>query len=213
MPIASLMNGEGIMPQLEYDQSAKTKIYCIPRKKTASSSNETLVFETQAFFAYHHVNAFEDNDNIVLDMLAYESASMANGAHGFLYLGNMESVQLRNKQERESNVWRFHLNTNEKSSTNVSPEKLILKDSETGNIFGLELATVSPKFQGLKYQYCYGFNGFYRGDIENGSFMEWSLVKQDLSENTYQLWHEECKLVLLLIHYCNTLTCLILITL
>lgn len=182
------------MSQLRFDEFDNTKIYCIPRNKTGHLPEDVKVFETQAFFAYHHVNAFEiHNGEIVLDILAYEDASMANGENGFLYLKNMESDFLRIQQERESSVWRFRLNANDAKSSFIYPTKLVLKDTETNSVFGLELATISPDFQGCEYQYCYGFNGFYRGDVKNGTYMEWSLVKQDVVHNTYSLWYEECK--------------------
>ena len=147
-------------------------------------------FETQAFFAYHHVNAFEVNSELVLDVLAYENAGMANGKHGFLFIDNMKNEQTRMKQEREGSVWRFRLNLEDEHTSYVIPEKKILNDERTRKFIGFELATVSPDYQSCEYRYCYGFNGFCHGNVSN-SFMDWSLVKQDVSNGSFQIWFEE----------------------
>jgi len=187
-----MISGKGFLSQLQFDAVSTTKIICFPKNEI---NQDPIMFETQAFFSYHHVNAFEyhDSSSVILDILAYEDGSMANSQHGFLYLKNLMSDEMRKKQIREGNVWRFHLDVSETRTRIVKPEKKVLTDSKTGMNFGFELPTVSPAYIGKEYRYCYGFNGFFMGDVEHGSFMEWSLVKQDLNSSKYQVWHEECE--------------------
>ena len=138
-----MISGKGFLSQLQFDATSTTKIICFPKNEI---NRDPIMFETQAFFSYHHVNAFEhhDSSSVILDILAYEDGSMANSQHGFLYLKNLMSDETRKKQIREGNVWRFHLDVAESRTRMVTPEKKVLTDSKTGMSFGFELPTVSP---------------------------------------------------------------------
>ena len=62
-----------------------------------ASGRHCGTFETDAFFCFHHVNAFERGGELVLDLCAYEDSSVIDS----LYLdetgprGNLPSVELR----------------------------------------------------------------------------------------------------------------------
>ena len=189
LDFASMTNTEkGILQTCQYDPTAKSLIHVFDLKGQPGSS-PVATFETEAFFHYHHVNAYEDNNKIVLDILAYPNGDQATSEDGFLLMENMLSEERRLRKVRESSLWRWELDLSEGASREVVPDKKIMRDDETGLEYGLELATVSPKVQSKPYRYAYGFNGFYRG---TKGFLDWSIVKQDVVDGSRNgLWHEE----------------------
>jgi len=185
-----LANGSGFLPQLQFNSSSPATIHVF--SLNIGSMEPIATFETQAFFAYHHVNAYDDSNSIVLDILAYENGDIANNLHGFLYMDNMNNKDDRIKQVREANVWRFHLPMNSPNNRFVIPKKtsFTLLDPDGDNFsFGFELATVSPRVQGRYYRYCYGFSGHYKGSED---FLDWAIVKQDVQTGEGNaVWYEE----------------------
>lgn len=185
----SLANGSGFLSNLRFNSTSSTKIHVFSLASDIPTE-PVATFETQAFFAYHHVNAYEDSssNSIVLDILAYENGDIANSPHGFLYMGNMKNKSDRVKQVREANVWRFHLRMDKHQDRFVTPIKKEFNLSDGGS-FGFELATVSPLVQGSFYRYCYGFSGHYKG---NEDFLDWAIVKQDVQTGKGNaVWYEE----------------------
>ena len=187
----TLLSGKGFMETLVFDSTRPTIIHVFALDGT--TFGPIASFETPAFFAYHHVNAYEDSTNhttIVLDILAYETASMINGPHAFLYMANMMTEQGRNHQERDATVWRWTLELmTQPIGGRITPEKLEMMDQDTGLRYGMELATVSPLVQGKPYRYCYGFTGFYRGQP---GYLDWSIVKKDIHDTCQnKIWFEE----------------------
>ena len=65
-------------------------------------------FEAPAMFAYHHVNAFEDNEagQIVLDITGYDTPDIATSAHAFAYIHNMLDRAAREKQVKDGRCYR-----------------------------------------------------------------------------------------------------------
>ena len=61
-------------------------------------------FEAPPCWAYHHVNAYEDGFNVILEIIAYNDAAMINGPHAYLYIENMKSEKNRMKQAMEGNL-------------------------------------------------------------------------------------------------------------
>jgi len=186
----AIASGSGFLSQLRFDSSSSSKIHVFSLA-SETPMEPVATFETQPFFAYHHVNAYEDSssNSIVLDILAYENGDIANSAHGFLYMNNMQTKSDRVQQVRESNIWRFHLPMQKNQYERfVTPTKtsFILSD---GDSFGFELATLSPLVQGWYYRYCYGFSGHYKGKED---FLDWAIVKQDVqSGKGNAVWYEE----------------------
>ena len=170
----TLLSGKGFLEELVFDPTESAKIHVFPLNGTGP----IVSLETPAFFAYHHVNAYEKDDRtIILDMLAYENANMINGPHGFLYMDNMMTARGRSQQVRDAHIWRWKLDL-------MTPNMCVMP--EKTNECTMELATVSPLVQGKSYRYAYGFTGFHQP-----GFMDWAIVKQDLEGNGNGFWYEE----------------------
>jgi len=173
-----------ILPTLEYDttQNAKICLFDLQQAKPVQ------IFETEPFWSYHHVNAYEEGSKVILDLIGYDTPAIANGPHGYLYTDNMKTKETRLRQEREGSVWRFTMDL-EGDSRSVIPEKKIVYCPSTGLPYSMELISVSPECLGKPYRYVYGFTGFYEG---KPGYMDWAIVKQDVVEDKLVgVWHEE----------------------
>jgi torulene dioxygenase len=188
----SLSSGLGFLSQLQFESSCTTKIHVFSLASGQYPRDPVATFETQPFFAYHHVNAYEDHvsNSIVLDILGYDNGDIANSPHGFLYMENMKNRNDRIKQVREANVWRFSLDLNANGHYVVPKKsKFSVSGENEGESYGFELATVSPLVKGNNYRYCYGFTGHYKGSQD---FLDWAIVKQDVQTGEGNaVWYEE----------------------
>jgi len=67
----------GIAECIIYDESLPTRVHLIPRPASGTPSSEPRVFETDAFFSFHHANAFEDGSQVVIDTVAWDTISFS----------------------------------------------------------------------------------------------------------------------------------------
>ena len=173
-----------ILPNLEFDPSVNTRIHIFD----LNGEKPIQTFEAPPCWAYHHVNAYEDGSNVILDIIAYTDAANSNGPHAYLYMENMKTEENRMKQTMEGTLWRFAMDL-ESDSRKVEPEKNIVHNEETNLPTVMELICVSPECLGKPYRYVYGFTGFYKG---KPGYIDWALVKQDVAQNErHGVWHEE----------------------
>lgn len=125
------------------------------------------IAETEAFFAFHHINAFERDDAIVLDIAAYSDDDVIRG----LYLDNLRGdyYPTENAQFR-----RYRIPLNNGPATYETPF--------TANI---ELPRLNDAVTAREYRYAYGI-GLREGmrDFTN------QLVKLDLHTGSAATWYE-----------------------
>jgi carotenoid cleavage dioxygenase-like enzyme len=121
---------------------------------------------SDAFFAFHHVNAFEHGDELVLDLAAYPDSSVIDA----LYLeplragGQAPGAELRR--------YRMAVAGGEITSAPISPAQI-------------ELPRIDDARDGLPYRFAYGVS---RGDAATAWFDE--LIKIDTEHGSVQRWHE-----------------------
>lgn len=118
-----LFGDEAAGPFLQWKPELQTRIGLIPR----SSEQQSLWLETSAFFVFHFINAYEDQNQLVLDYAAYNdfplfSKQKDSGCH----LTRM-MIDLSNKQ--------------------IKTQKL--------NSLNIEFMRINDNYQTLPYQYCY----------------------------------------------------------
>lgn len=131
-------------------------------------------------FAYHHVNAFEDiRNDIVMDITGYLSAGIANGAHGYALISNMQSQTTRSKQERDGNCYRYRLPLSSGAAGGHIRPQLLKAVGTNGKLYGSELVRINEDFKRRPYRYSYGFTGFAGSSDADGDFLEWGIVKLD----------------------------------
>lgn len=119
LDLAKFLNGGGILRQATFHNDIPTKIYVFDiNSKEAIEQGESVEpiarFETDPMVAYHHINAFEEVDSdgsahIVVDISAYPDAAIMNGEHAFSYIEQLKDPELRKKQEKQADCYRWRL--------------------------------------------------------------------------------------------------------
>lgn len=124
--------------------------------------------QSASYFAFHHVNAFERDGKIVLDLVAYTTPRIIDQ----LYLDRLRSDQA---VDATGKLLRFNLDL--AGGAEVVEEIL----SETP----IELPRINYRQQNTRpYRYVYGVS-----DRQAGDFLD-SLVKLDLEQDDTKTWYQ-----------------------
>lgn len=130
------------------------------------ATGKTRVAHGEPFFAFHHVNAFEDGADLVLDVCAYDDAEIVRA----LYLDRLRGDDPLPAPE----LRRYRIGTD----GSVDRERLV--------DVGLELPRIDyARDNGRPYRHVYGV-----GPREPGDFLN-QIVKVDVVARTALTWHEE----------------------
>jgi beta,beta-carotene 9',10'-dioxygenase len=122
---------------------------------------------SRAVFAFHHVNAFEEGDEVVVDIVAFPDSGVIDQ----VYLGRLRSAE---PVTFTGKLTRFRIG----SSGDVSDERL----SEAP----IEFPRINYRCSaGRRYRYVYG-----AGNKVRGNFID-NLVKLDLERNATSSWCEK----------------------
>jgi carotenoid cleavage dioxygenase-like enzyme len=136
-------------------------------------------------WAYHHINAFEKDNTIVIDVNGYETAEIVTSYNGFAYIPNVKDPNKRINQVRDGNWYRIKIPL-KSNGTFIEYTTLPAIDAN-GKSYTAELLRTNDNLaQGVERRYSYGFTGFPGKDSTNdygndktGSFTTWSIVKLD----------------------------------
>lgn len=121
--------------------------------------------KTDPFFAFHHVNAYEEGDTILLDIITYPNASEIE-----------EVTDTKTEVNSSTTLERFTLSIKDATFTR----------EQMGD--GLpEMPTIALSHTGRPYRYCYAINYFFPKSITDIR----PLYKYDLIERTSKTWQEE----------------------
>jgi len=131
------------------------------------------VYEAEPCFAFHHVNAFEQGGELVIDMAAYEDA----GVIGALYIDTVRVSEER--KVRPARLLRYRVNL---ESGRVSEEAL--------SDVPIELPQIDYRqCNGRPYRYVYGTGGTTSDNSEQAEFID-RLVKVDVEDGVTCEWRE-----------------------
>lgn len=75
-PLDLLLKGGGFITQFKWEPERNTRFLVIDREQ----GSLVKTFETESFFCFHHVNAYEENDTLVVDLIKYPDAAIVYGA-------------------------------------------------------------------------------------------------------------------------------------
>jgi carotenoid cleavage dioxygenase-like enzyme len=130
------------------------------------------IFETEAFFSFHHINAWEDGDELVMDINAYDDASII---HKY-YLNELESADL---QLPDGKLRRYRMNLATKKITEITTVsdaciELPRIDYERFNMDG-----------GYSFTYGVGFHPSHKSGFYN------SIVKINTQNGSSSHWYQE----------------------
>ncbi|WP_049566540.1 carotenoid oxygenase family protein [Streptomyces sp. SBT349] len=128
------------------------------------------VYEAPACFAFHHINAFDDGDDVVLDICAYQNASVIDA----LYLDRVRAA----RSVPLPRPTRYRIGLDGGGRVGVEP----LSEE------ALELPRIAyDRYNGAPYQYVYGAGA--RGRRPDDFLNQ--LVKLDVTTGATLTWSEE----------------------
>jgi all-trans-8'-apo-beta-carotenal 15,15'-oxygenase len=160
-PLPFALGMLGAAECIKYQPNQPTRIIVIPR----NSQTKVQFLETQAGFVFHHANAFEVGDEIVIDSICYEALPEVEPESDFRQT-NFEALS-------PGQLWRFALNL--KNNT-VQPELI------EGRC--CEFPSIHPQNVGRPYRYLY----MGAAHAETGNAPLQAILKIDLESGERQLW-------------------------
>jgi carotenoid cleavage dioxygenase-like enzyme len=159
-PISIPLSGRPYIENYRWKPERGTKFTLIDRR----TGEATGPFETDAFFCFHHVNAYEENGSVVVDACTFEDAGIIED----LYLDRLRD----GKPIARAELRRFRIDL---SSRRVATEQLAE---------GLELPRINyGRHNERPYRYVWGI------DQKTGWLDR--IVKVDVAEGRTIEWREE----------------------
>ncbi|GAA1999035.1 carotenoid oxygenase family protein [Catenulispora subtropica] len=161
-PLKLLLSGKPFIDNYRWDPQGETRFLVVDMRNGSLRGD----FRTAPFFAFHHINAFEQGDVLVLDICAYEDASV------------IDALRLDALRDEVAGKFAF-------------PTRYEI-DLDAGTVSSRRLAGVPlelPRIHygqhnGHPYRYAYGITGDSEGpvvarglakvDVETGGSREWS---------------------------------------
>jgi beta,beta-carotene 9',10'-dioxygenase len=171
-----IMGGMDILPDMHWKPQNGTHVLVIDKRTM------TVVKEhwTKEVFAYHHMNAFEDNGNVVCDI----STVPCNGADpdkGGAECNHMNAFNLATVRNES---WNIPNNTIERFTVPVTSSMPAITYRVLTNI-SFDLQAIHPDKKGQPYRYVWG-----NGDHGSGTWWS-SLVKIDLHTGESLEWYKD----------------------
>ena len=169
IPFALGIRGAGECIKFQADQP--TRVAIISRtppggeNKNQGGSRGLKILETQAGFVFHHANAYEQGEEIIVDSICYESLPEVEPGSDFRQV-NFEKL-------KPGQLWRFHFNVKDNT---VQQE---LTESRC-----CEFPQIHPDKVGRNYRYLY----LGAADAPIGNAPLQACLKLDLETGEKQLW-------------------------
>jgi carotenoid cleavage dioxygenase-like enzyme len=160
-PLALALSGRPYIENYRWKPERGTRFTLVDR----ATGEATTGFRSEACFAFHHVNAYEDGEEVLVDLCTYPDARIIED----LYLERLRA----GKPVSPGTLTRFRLRPGERS---VSSERLAHGD--------IELPRINyRRCNERKYRYVWG-NG-----VGGGGWLE-RIVKVDVSDGATLSWSE-----------------------
>ncbi|KAL4230270.1 hypothetical protein ACF0H5_010656 [Mactra antiquata] len=186
---------------LEWKPTNKPR-FRILSKKTGSEINASFKYESDLFMFMHHVNTYEENGHLIVDIIAYKKDSVLQ----YLYLKELttEECEREHRKIEDPQLRRYILpltiKPNERPGVNLVKlpnTKATAKRQGASTIFinhellahvGMEFPQINYRqYNTKKYRYIYGVGWHSKEDIIH------TLLKIDTQTKTYKQWkHEKC---------------------
>ncbi|MEL6938173.1 MAG: carotenoid oxygenase family protein [Cyanobacteria bacterium J06598_1] len=160
-PLPFVMGFKGAAECIQFNPKKPTKIVLIPR----DGKGEVRFFDTDPCFVFHHANAFEQDGQLILDSVCYDSFPTLDDAEDYSTV-DFDHVPA-------SQLWRF---TVDLATEKVDVQQLIERPCE--------FPTLNANNVGRDYQYLY--MGATHGTVKNAPLQ--ALIKRDLKTGEEQFW-------------------------
>jgi beta,beta-carotene 9',10'-dioxygenase len=167
-PLRLALSGRPFIENYRWKPELGTQILVFEREGGALHGH----FEAEPRFAFHHVNAFERDGELTLDMVAYDDASVV----GALYLDRLRAGAPPELAAGRLRRYRVDLAGGQVAEEQLSDEML-------------ELPRIDyARCNGRPYRYVYG-SGTHPGGGEPADFLD-RLVKVDVETGEAEAWSE-----------------------
>jgi carotenoid cleavage dioxygenase-like enzyme len=162
-PIELALKRGGLIESFRWKPDRATQIYVLDRHNGDRIAN----LETHALFCFHHINAFERDAEIVMDLVGYDDPGVIERFY-------WDAIDAESSKGAPPTVRRYRLPLN--SSGNVSVEQLA------------DCAIEMPRINyahcnGSAYRYAYGV-----GDGPSSGWQDTPIVKLDIERGETDLW-------------------------
>lgn len=162
-PLQLLLSGKPFIRNYQWQPERGVRFHVIDKE----SGRIVRSARSEAFFAFHHINAFEEGDDLLLDIVTRRDSSIIDA----LYLDRLRSDI---PVDPTGTVMRFRVGP----GRDVSPEPLT------------DVTLELPRFDyfhraGVRHRFIYG-----AGQATPGQFFD-RLVKVDLDQDCKASWQEE----------------------
>lgn len=165
-PLKMLLSGKPFIENFQWKPERGAR-FLLMRKDDGKVVN---TYHSEAFFAFHHINAFEQGNEVIVDIASMPDASIIDS----LYLENILKPEATIPC---SEFIRYSLPLN---GSSLRCERLVEE--------AIELPRINyERNNGQDYQFAYGvgINRQHADDFLN------QLVKVDICAKTAQIWHED----------------------
>jgi len=189
--LASSVKGYALKDWVEWRPQDKNRFYIV--EKATGKVIKTEFMSAEAFFYMHVINAYEENDQIVIDVNSYESPSVMETLviakfrkeifedcdHPYAQRFVIPLADVSKVQENENLV-----KVNGKSTAVRKGNQIILTPEILTDIKGAELQSFNKKCNGKKYTY------YYTAGTYNPSHYSHSICKVNVETKEMILWKE-----------------------
>jgi len=168
-----------VLPNMKWDPSQGTTIQVLDKKTWAIHSE----FKTDAVFAYHHVNSWEDSTGDVwVDIMTVDCDHHIKGEQASCHHMNafeLDTLKSASFEVPRGPMRRFHLPVH-------TGGKAVWEDI---NYDGLDLMSIHPMLKGKKHRYVWAMGN--QGDSSWQGVWWNSVVKFDTESNSTIQWYKE----------------------
>lgn len=165
-PIDLLVSGKPFIENFKWKPERGTKFTVVSR----SDGKIVGSYHTDPFFAFHHVNAFEIENKLVLDIVTYQNDDIIRSLYLDVVRGNVKDKKTIPTSELRR--YEIRLNSN-------------FIEHETSHVM-LELPRINYRRNNMKdYDFMYGAGTHSIGDFTN------RLIKINVKSKDFAVWSEK----------------------
>ncbi|HEX5359372.1 MAG TPA: carotenoid oxygenase family protein [Candidatus Nitrosotalea sp.] len=161
-PLDLLLGGKPFIENFAWKPERGTRFIVINKQ----NGNIVGTYKSDAFFAFHHVNSFEKQGDVFVDVASYQDSSIVNALYLDVLRGQKTSVI------PTSQIRRYHIHLKGGPVTYETLANEIV-----------ELPRINYKQYSTKdYHFVYGISTYGADDFAN------QLVKVDIAQKTSKIW-------------------------
>mmetsp|Transcript_18932 Transcript_18932/g.34713 ORF Transcript_18932/g.34713 Transcript_18932/m.34713 type:complete len:548 (+) Transcript_18932:87-1730(+) len=143
---------------MKWHGDKKAKVYVFDAHSQDPKKAPLRTFEADPMYFNHHVNAYEEDGNIVMDLIGYDNGDFISDPHGFANLDVMKDPEARSKLVALNPQFRrYRMNMAKGSANHINFDEIKLTDGKQQ--YNIEM----PRFneyvrRGQPYCFVYGMS-------------------------------------------------------